>query len=93
MSFALVERQKSSECVDFLQSIDPIVTQPARNCERARQKKKLYALEKFLVQIEALPGNNHRSIRTTFPALVHTNNLASKKTSVLSYVVIGLRTE
>ena len=70
-----------------------IVTKSARNCERTHKGKKPYVHEKSLPQIEALPANNHRSIRTAFPAPVHTNNRTSKKVSVLSYVEIGLRTE
>ena len=66
-----------------------MVTQSVGNCEIARQGKKLYAHEKSVPQNEALPGNNHRSIRTAVPAADHTNNRTSKKVSVLSYIEIG----
>ena len=70
-----------------------MVTQSVGNCEIARQGKKLYIHEKSVPQNEALPGNNHRSIRTAFPAPVHKTNRTSKKVLVLSYVEIGTRTE
>ena len=67
-SCALVERENLSECIDFLQSIDMMLSQSVSDCERVHvdqyQGEKLYSHEKSLPQSATLPTGNHHLIRT-----------------------------